>query len=205
MNIANYIKHALDSLDRRELEPAMLFVCLAVDGTAKKKYPSIQQVGTRFKQFIRDNIDIIELMFGGINLSDTSFPIPDKKGNIGMKYEDLIYEKFRCSLAHGDMLEEGYGVEIQMIDGSQSFIINLKEPSMTLPESSIVGLALACVLAEENADQKIGNNAYYIKDSINTYVVDRWWGKVICAKGIMDLDNLIRVHLNFSEDGTINN
>ncbi|MHB9117830.1 MAG: hypothetical protein ACYC2R_06120 [Burkholderiales bacterium] len=176
----------------------MLFACLAVDGTAKKMYPHIELVGKRFRQFILDHLDIIELMHGGLNLQETVFPFKDNKGTVGVKFEDIIYEKIRCNLAHGNELPDGYGVTIKVADGIQQFMIDIKNQSMTFPESAIYALGLPCVLAPVNADQKIGSNLYHYRDPINHYVVDRWWGKVECARRIMDFENQVRVKMDFS-------
>jgi hypothetical protein len=171
---------------------------LAVDGTAKKMYPSIQRVGERFRKFITDHLDIIELMHGGLNLEVTVFPFNDNKGNIGIKFEDIVHEKFRCSLAHDNELPEGYGISINVTDGIQQFMINIKNQSMTLPESVIYSLGLPCVLAPVNADQLIGSNLYHYRDPINHYVIDRWWGKVDCARQIMDFEKQVKVKMDFS-------
>lgn len=197
MKIADHIKHSLDASDRKELDQAMLFVCLAVDGTAKKMYPTITKVGERFRKFINENLDIIELMFGGLNLVETLFPFKDAKGSIGISFADVIYEKFRCNLAHGDELPDGFGVSVQVAEGVQQFLIDIKNQSMTLPQSAIYGLGLICVLAPVNADQKIGSNLYNYRDPVNIYVVDRWWGKVECARKIMDFETAVRVKIDF--------
>ena len=198
MKIANHIKYSLDACERRELDNAMLFACLAVDGTAKKMYPDIKKVGERFRKFIVEHLDIIELMHGGLNLEEIEFPFRDNRGNIGIKFEDIIYEKFRCSLAHGDELPEGFGISFKVADNIQRFRINIKDKSMTFPESAIYALGLPCVLAPVNADQRIGNNRYYYRDPINYYVVDRWWGKVDCARRIMDFENQVKIKMDFS-------
>jgi len=198
MKIADHIKHSLDACDRRDLDKAMLFACLAVDGTAKKMYPQIERVGERFRKFIVEHLDIIELMHGGLNLQETVFPFKDNKGNIGVKFEDIIYEKFRCNLAHGNELPDGYGVTVRVADGIQQFMIDIEHQSMTLPESAIYALGLSCVLAPANADQKIGSNLYHYRDPINQYVVDRWWGNVECARRIMDFENQVKVKMDFS-------
>jgi hypothetical protein len=197
MKISDHIRSSLDSTDRRELDQAMLFACAAIDGTAKKTYPDIDQVGKRFKKFITDNIDIVELMFGGFNLQDTVFPFPNNRGQVGIKIEDIIYEKFRCSLAHGDELPEGYGITIKVEEGIQQGLIDFGNSSMTLPESVIYALGLPCVLAPVNVDQKVGDNRYHYRDPINHYVIDRWWGKVDCAREIMDFESLVRVKMIF--------
>ncbi|WP_269532853.1 hypothetical protein [Chitinimonas sp. BJYL2] len=198
MKIAAHIKSSLDASDARELDKAMLFACLAVDGTAKRSYPDIPQTGRRFKQFITDNIDIIELMFGGINLRETNFPFKNSKGVVGVKFEDIIYEKIRCTLAHGDELPDGYEIVIKIAEGIHQFEIDIEHQYMTLPETVIYALGLACVLAPVNADQKIGIDSYHYRDSINIFPIDRWWGKQDCARQIMDFERAVKVHIDFS-------
>ena len=196
MKIADHIKASLDACDSKELDKAMLFACLAVDGTAKKMYPNLR-VGERFRKFIVDHLDIVELIYGGINLQETVFPFKDAKGKIGVKFEDIVYEKFRCSLAHGDELPDGYDITVKVAEGIQQFMIDIEGQSMTLPESAIYSLGLPCVLAPPNADQKIGSNAYHYRDPLNHYVVDRWWGKIECARKIMDFENQVKVKMDF--------
>jgi hypothetical protein len=198
MKISDHIKNSLDACDAKDLDKAMLFVCLAVDGTAKKMYPALAKVGERYRKLINEHIDIIELVFGGLNLKETVFPFKDTKGNVGITFADIVYEKFRCSLAHGNELTDGYAISVQIAPGHQQFIINIQQQSMTLPESAVYALGLVCVLAPVNADQKIGSNLYHYRDRINTYVVDRWWGKLACARQIMDFDAQIRVKMDFS-------
>ncbi|MDX2252011.1 MAG: hypothetical protein NW202_06980 [Nitrospira sp.] len=197
MKIADHIKHSLDACDGRDLDRAMLFACLAVDGTAKKAYPAIDKVGERFRKFIVDNIDIIEVMFGGINLAETFFPFKGNKGNVGMKFEDVVYEKFRCNFAHGNELPDGYAVTVKVAEGQHQFHVNIKDQTMTLPESAIFALGFACVLAPVNKEQKIGRGLYFYRDLVNQFIVDRWWGQVECARKIMDFDNRVRVKLDF--------
>ncbi len=198
MKISDHIKSSLDACDRRELDQAMLFCCIAVDGTAKKTWPEIRSVGERFRKFIVEYLDIIELMFGGLNLEETVFPFKNNKENVGMRFEDIIYEKYRCNLAHGDELPNGFGLSVKVSEGIQKFRINIKERSMTMPESVIYALGLPCVLAPENSNQKIGSNTYYYRDPVNSYIVDRWWGNVDCARKIMDFESLVRVKMDFS-------
>ena len=197
MKISDHIKNSLDAADKKALDQALLFVCLAIDGTAKKTYPEITRVGERFRKLINDNLDIIELMFGGLNLRETVFPFKDAKGNAGIGFADMIYEKFRCYLAHGEELPDGFGVSVQIAEGHQQFLIDVEKQAMTLPQSAIYALGLVCVLAPVNADQKIGSNLYHYRDPINSYVVDRWWGKADCARKIMDFDAQVRVRIDF--------
>ena len=163
-------------------------------------YPNISKVGERFRKFITDNIDIIELMHGGLNLKETIFPFSDNKGNSGIKFEDIVYEKFRCNLAHGNELPNGYGITIKVDEGIHQFMIDTNNQAMTLPESVIYALGLPCVLSPTNSEQKIGINIYHYHDTINHYVVDRWWGKIDCARKIMDFENQIRIKMDFNKE-----
>lgn len=160
-------------------------------------YPNETKVGERFRKFVNEHLDIIELMFGGLVLIETIFPFKGAKGKIGITFADIVYEKFRCNLAHGDELPEGYGISVQIAPGHQQFLIDIANQSMTLPESAIYALGLACVLAPSNADQKIGSILYRYNDPVNTFVVDRWWGKAECARQIMDFDSHPRVKIDF--------
>lgn len=198
MKISDYIKHSLDACDERDLDRAMHFACVAIDGTAKKLYPDIMQVGERYRKFIVDHLDIIELMFGGFDLHQTIFPFQSNKGRIGLKFEDIVYEKFRCSTAHGDELPEGYGIASKISSDIHECIIDVATKSIILPETVIYALGLPCVLSPVNANQRIGKNSYHYLDGINHYVVDRWWGKIDCARSIMDFSNQIKVKIDFA-------
>lgn len=82
MKISDHIKHSLDASDKKELDQAMLFACLAVDGTSKKMYPGMPKVGERFRNFIAEDIDILELMFGGLSLTE-----PERDGVSLQRYK----------------------------------------------------------------------------------------------------------------------
>lgn len=189
MTTADLIKYSLDACECKELDRAIHFACLAVDGTTKKMYPDIQSAGARFSNFISDNLDIIELMFGGLSLKETVFSFKGSEGNIGIRFEKIFYETFRRNLAHGEEPPDRDDVTLKVIDGIQEFAIEIAGRSMTLLESAVYALGLPCVLAPVNADQKIGNNLYHFHDPINHYVVDRWWGKIECARKIMDFEH----------------
>ena len=47
MKISEHIKSLIDASESKDFEKAMLFVCLAVDGTSVKMYPDVEGVGRR--------------------------------------------------------------------------------------------------------------------------------------------------------------
>lgn len=76
MNVGKSITKAIDEMELRDNESAMLHACNAVDGTAAKVYPSLGS-NVRFTTLLRDNYDILGPMsLPGINLFETRFPIP---------------------------------------------------------------------------------------------------------------------------------
>lgn len=166
MKVSDNIKYSLEASDRKDYEQAMLHVCLAIDGSAAKAYPELSgagKVGERYKKFINDNLDIIELMFGGINLKETLFPFTSNKGRIGLGFAEIIYEKFRCNLAHGQELPDGYGINVQLSDGVEQCKIDILNKSILLPQSTIYALGIICELCPKNADQCIGSNFFIIR------------------------------------------
>lgn len=201
MQIAQLIKYSLDACDLRELDKALHFACLAVDGTATKLYPELAGNGNckkRFTRFIGDHMDIIELMFGGIDFRQTIFPFKSAKGKIGLKFEDIVYEKFRCSFAHGNELPEGFGLTAKVEEFKHEFTIDFINCSMTFPESSIFALGLPCVLSPANFDQNIGADRYYYHDRVNEFIIDSWWGKLDQARAIMNFENQVKITIDFS-------
>lgn len=201
MKISDYIKKSIDDSEAGDLESSLFHVCAALDETARKEYPHLTKIGKRFKKFIQDNIDVIEVMFGGLDLHNTLFPFEDARGKSGIKFEDIIYEKFRCKLAHGAELENGFGVDIKIANGLNRyrFKIDIENKSMTMPESVIYSLGLACVLSKTNAGQHIGNMNYRYWDINNIYVVDEWWGRIGEARKIIPFDKVVKVKMDFGQ------
>ncbi|PYK80880.1 MAG: hypothetical protein DME38_01920 [Verrucomicrobia bacterium] len=68
MNVGNSVRKAIDDWERGETDAAMSHACNAVDGTAKKVYPSLGS-NARFTRLLRDNYAILgPLGMPGINL-----------------------------------------------------------------------------------------------------------------------------------------
>jgi hypothetical protein len=83
----------------------MLHACNAIDGTAKKAYPTIQGSNLRFTQLLRDNYDVLGPMgVPGINLVETGFPVKVAKPKARDGQPDLadvIYGIHRCTHGQG--------------------------------------------------------------------------------------------------------
>ena len=94
MNVGDSVKHSIDEWERRKWDAAMLHACNAVDGTGKKRYPSLG-VAARFKRTIRDSIDIFRMVATpGLNIEQTRFPAAVKSNLSNQRPDiaDVIYE-----------------------------------------------------------------------------------------------------------------
>ena len=75
VNVGNSVRKAIDDWERGDSESAMLQACNAVDGTARKVYPTLGS-NRRFTQVLRENYAILGPMGApGINLVETRFPV----------------------------------------------------------------------------------------------------------------------------------
>lgn len=179
MNVGNSVQHSLDEWERGDWPAAMLHACNAVDGTSKKRYPD-RGVGDRFKQVIRDELDILNLLgVPGINLELTRFPVPvasrlsDRRPDIA----DIIYGIHRCCHSHGEDLPSGF--ELTAPQGNSQnpsvSIVSIEKRTIALPASTIIGLLGVAVFAPENGDQSIPVN-YYLTVQNRIFVIADWWG-----------------------------
>lgn len=75
MNVGDSIRKAIDDWEQGELEAAMLHACNAVDGTARKRYPT-EGSNARFTRLLRENYAIFGPMgVPGIDLAATRWPV----------------------------------------------------------------------------------------------------------------------------------
>lgn len=142
----------------------------------------------------------------GLNLQETLFGYKKNKGHHGLKFEEIIYEKYRCTLVHGDELAKGYKMTPAGPNNSQLFEVfigNEGDPTqktstlLSIAESCIYGLGLICVLAAVNKTQKIGDNNYYYHDGKNNFIIDQWWGKLAKAKQIIETNKHVKMKIEF--------
>ena len=111
MKIGKSIQKAIDEWESGDFESAMLHACNAVDGTARKLYPSFGN-NAGFTRLLRENYNILGPMGApGINLEETRFPVrverPKAAGGMP-DIADVIYGIHRCSHGHVDELPDGF-------------------------------------------------------------------------------------------------
>lgn len=187
MNVGDSVKHAIDELDRRKWDAAMLHACNAVDGTGRKRYPKLG-VAARFKRTIRDSIDIFGMVATpGLNVKQTRFPaavrsdLPDKRPDIA----DVIYGIHRCAHGHGDELPAGY--ELTPTEDGMADLWAARGVRVQLPSSVVSGLLSIVVFAPENKGQVIPAT-YQLSITDRTFFINSWWGREDDVRELVKVD-----------------
>jgi len=179
MEIADYVVCSIDDYEGHhkkhfKLESSLLHACVALDGTASKFYPD-KGVRSRFIQIISEYYWLIEPMLAiGINLRETIFE-PIDLGSHEPNFAQIIYEIFRCNLAHGDNIPLGFEIEFTENDQWRSAIIGKEK--FVLPDTLTFALLSVVVFSEVNSEQRIGNEDYYLTHDQRKFVIDEYWGK----------------------------
>lgn len=196
MEIADYVRKAIDDWERGDLEPAFSLTLAAVDGTAVKSYPEISGSRARFVRLIDDHLWLVEPMLAiGINLETTRFDwIRLKKKE--SRFSEVIYEVFRCNLAHGSPIPGGSGLTVRFSDHARA--AHFAPDQIVLPDTVIFALLAVVVFARANAGQRIESD-YYLSHADRRFVVDEWWGRENDLKDYFAqaLSQLPRVTMNF--------
>ena len=172
---------------------ALMHACAAVDGTGAKLYPG-QKVRDRFVATFDRYLWVIEPMLGiGINLDETTFKwiALEKRPS---RFSEIIYEIFRCNLAHGTEVPPGFGVLLRKSDENRSVLIGQQQ--LVLPDTIIFALLAVAVFSSVNAGQKIGSN-YWLSCGTMRFTIDDWWGREADARICFSTVEMPRIKMEF--------
>lgn len=173
MKIAQHVQYAIDDYEQSKLLSALLHACAAVDGTGSKLFPKAT-VRDRFVGTIDRYLWLVEPMLAlGVNLSETVFTWITLERRQA-RFSEIVYEIFRCNLAHGTEVPAGFSVELRQSDRWRSFFI--AQQQAVLPDTIIFALLSIAVFSSVNANQRI-NAGYYLSHDATRFVIDEWWGK----------------------------
>jgi hypothetical protein len=173
MPISDRVIECIDKYNVNDLDNALIQICIALDGTAKKEYPKIKKVGKRFKEFVKSNQDIITYFTFGTNVF-----INCQFGKYTI--EELIYEVLRCGLLHEAEVPE----MIKFVEPNQPIAISDK--MWCIPKTFIFGTLLAIIGAKSNANQLLSDNIEVtIMDQ--KFKVNDLWGHANIVRQCMKL------------------
>jgi len=174
MSIAKRILETIQKFEINDIEGALIPVCIAVDATAKREYPSLKSNSVRYKAFLRDNLWIIGLVgFNGLigQKIRLQFNHPDiKQDESGLcNIEDIIYHIIRCGLLHEASIDK-------YIKFSSKTILSFDRTKYIISKSLPLGLAAAVILSPFNRNEKIGDSIG-IEIGKAGFLIDHIWGK----------------------------
>jgi hypothetical protein len=202
MNVGNSVRLAIDDWERGELEAAMLHACNALDGTAKKEYPSLGS-NARFTQLLRENYSILGPMGApGIDLKETRFPVtverPKAEGG-QPDIADVIYGIHRCHQGHGEELPGGFDLLPDAKGPPRSTRLTVEKGKLRLSDRIIFGLLAVAVMSPANADQVVPVGYHLTFGSDTVLPISEWWGRSADFRAIAARDPVPLVRLDFGD------
>lgn len=194
MKIEKSVRKALEEFAKGDLESAMLFTCISIDGTARKTYPHLRNDNRkRFTEFIKSNYDILEeILFSGFKIDD--FPQvfgadltrsrwlfkksdSDKISQV-VDFADIIYKVHRCCHAHGECLPEGFELIPNPNKKQYRLTFSVKPGSVQFSDHIIPALLAITILDPINQDLIDPLlDQYRLPIKGQDYIVNDWWGK----------------------------
>lgn len=191
--MAERIRCALDDVGAGKLMSALMHACAAVDGTGAKLYPD-KKVRDRFVETFDRYLWIVEPMLAiGINLEETTFKwiVLEKRP---ARFSEIIYEIFRCNLAHGTEVPPGFNVVLRKSDEHRSVLIGQQQ--LVLPDTIIFALLAVAVFSTANAGQKIGADSWLSCGTMH-FTIDEWWGREADARISLSTVKMPRIKMDF--------
>lgn len=178
-SVGESVRKAIADWSAGDVEFAMLHACNAVDGTAKKAYTNVAQVGARFKRLLRENYDVLGPMgMPGIDLSGTKWPIRLGRGK---PYElldlaEVIYRVHRCTHGHGEELPLGWKLHADANGEPRRTRLEWEAGTVALSDRIIFGMLAVAVLSPENLGQKVPVG-YHLTLEDYRFEINEWWGR----------------------------
>ena len=194
MNIADRLVHSIDDAYANKLLSALMHALAAVDGTGHKLYPNINNNRDRFITTIESYYWILEPMLAiGINLDETTFDWI-KLEKRAAKFSEVIYEIFRCNLAHGTEIPSGFTVH--QANDPKLRVFEMGQQSLSLPSTLIYGLCAIALFSNVNKEQK-SNTDYWLSQGDMHFTLDDWWGRESDARICFSTVRMPRITMKF--------
>ena len=199
MKVCDSVRKSIDDWSQGEFEASMLHACNAIDGTAKKVYPTLSNK-LRFTRLLRENYLILGSMgTPGINIVETRFPVsvknpttPDGKPDLA----DVIYGVHRCTHGHGDELPIGFDLIQDAAGPPRNTRIGIKGGAVQLSDRIIFGLIAIAVLSSANLGQRVPDGYFLTFSGSEKLFINDWWGRKDDFAIILSREPLPSVVLN---------
>ncbi|MCW1960106.1 MAG: hypothetical protein KIH64_016500 [Mycobacterium sp.] len=175
MTVGDEVRSGLDHWSRQEWRPALWHATEALNKTADKRYPALDE-GAAFRQTLRDDVDIFAAMAAGdIDFVGSRFPLPipsdqpDGRPDIA----DLMFAVHRY--LHVDEAEMPAGCQVvPPAEGVSMFVI--ANGRLWLRATAAIAMLTVSVLAPENEGQPIPES-YFLSWRNYDFLVSASWGE----------------------------
>ena len=176
----------------------MFHACNAIAATGNKRYPQVGNA-VRFKQTVRDGLDIFHVMaVPAIDIENSRFPIavksdlPDGRPDIA----DVLYGIHRHGHGHPDELPKGF--ELTRHGSRDSTVHVWRDGKIQLPASATIGLVAIAVFAPENKGEPIPID-YRLSWFQHVFQISGWWGWQDHFRDIISTAQFSKVPLDFGK------
>ena len=165
--IGKRIERAIKHMSNKEYEDALIQTCIAIDGTARKKWPKAG-VGERIKRHVEQYEAFIYYVWsrGGLNVNGGVIILHGKK-------LPVLQNIIRNSLLHGDDLEN-----FVVLDTNDPTIVGVKGGKPLVGYGIIDGLLFSVVVDPANADETCDPNLSFSRIGAETIAINLAWGNI---------------------------
>lgn len=202
MNVGDSVRKSIDDWESGEHDSAMLHACNAIDGTAKKVYPTLGS-NARFTKLLRDNYAVLGPMgMPGINIVETRFPVTVERPKAsGGKPDlaDVIYGIHRCSHGHGDELPDGFELIHDARGPARQTRVEVVKGAIRLSDRIIFGLIAVAVFSPVNKGQVVPDAYYLTFGASGKLIINEWWGRAADFPAVAARDPMPLVKLDFGD------
>lgn len=177
--VSRRIDTAIKHLRENDYENALIQISIAIDRTAKKKYPNVKKVGSRIKKIIQNYESFIYFFASNGQM----LVMPNAKVVIGTEdLPNMIYKSVRCALQHGDDLTDNVVIE----DGVVS--LGMRDGKFILNRGHIFGLLFSVVGDNVNQLEFCESNPFVVIKN-KTIMINDLWGNLKKIEDIIGYKN----------------
>ena len=198
MAVGEEVRNALDHWSAGRWQEALRHACEAADETARKRYQSLG-VAARFKQTLRDDVDIFSAMTApDIDLVSSRFPVPVQTDQLDGRPDiaDVIFGVHRYLSGHENEFPAGCEV---VPHSDRESMFHISRGRLRLRASAALGLVAIAVFAPENRGEVIPGS-YQLAWQQHVFHIVGWWGWEAHFREIVRNAGIARSRLDFDTE-----
>jgi len=190
MRVCDHVRLSIDQYEAGEFEASLVHACIAVDGTARKQGARGRRA---FLAVLRDSTPILgAIALPGIDVAGTRFSNLQLERTRAPDFAEVIYEAFRCALAHGEQLGAGFRFHASV--GTGVGRLTLAEGVLHLPDYLPFGLLGVVVANPVNRDERVPST-YFLSLADEHLPINEWWGRHVELTVLAERHNPVKVTL----------